>query len=269
MATLKQNSQALRAITDKLKSLPKRPVLTEVTLMPSKDDVIAVPDEGEAFSKVTVNGDANLIAENIAEGVSIFGVTGTHRGGSVFTGSATLSEDGILTFTYEGWEEYENAWHLYDNEGNLIAEETATYFQSVDLSEYMEIGVTYRAVIVLYQHNGSSITLESNPITYGASGRIYLCSNLEIPGGYDSGTVLEPEPTEGVMYHCVYNEGTVDEIDLGESEAIWIQDGEDYGWVELDFFHEQVAVFFRGSGDGWYFDPDKNITNGMISVYQE
>jgi hypothetical protein len=81
MATLKQNSEALRAITDKLKSLPKRHVLTEVTLTPSKDDVVAVPNDGEAFSKVTVNGDTNLVAENIAEGVEIFGVTGTHSGG--------------------------------------------------------------------------------------------------------------------------------------------------------------------------------------------
>lgn len=31
----------------------------------------------------TIKGDANLVAENIAEGVTIFGVTGTHKGGGI------------------------------------------------------------------------------------------------------------------------------------------------------------------------------------------
>ena len=36
---------------------------------------------------MTVKGDANLKAENIAEGVTIFGVTGTHSGQETVTGS--------------------------------------------------------------------------------------------------------------------------------------------------------------------------------------
>lgn len=36
----------------------------------------------------TIKGDANLVAENIADGVTIFGVTGTHQGGG---GGATLT----------------------------------------------------------------------------------------------------------------------------------------------------------------------------------
>lgn len=41
----------------------------------------------------TIKGDANLIAENIAEGVSIFGVSGTHSGGN------TDFEDAFITHT--------------------------------------------------------------------------------------------------------------------------------------------------------------------------
>lgn len=41
----------------------------------------------------TIKGDANLIPANIAEGVSIFGVTGTHSGGD--SGTFTLSFSGM------------------------------------------------------------------------------------------------------------------------------------------------------------------------------
>lgn len=43
----------------------------------------------------TIKGDANLKAENIAEGVSIFGITGTHSGGSSVGGSVET-----ITITY-------------------------------------------------------------------------------------------------------------------------------------------------------------------------
>lgn len=47
----------------------------------------------------TIKGDANLIAANIASGVTIFGITGTHSGGITPTGTITISSNGIYDVT--------------------------------------------------------------------------------------------------------------------------------------------------------------------------
>ena len=51
------------------------------TVTPGTTNQTAVASGRYTTGAVTVKGDANLKAENIAEGVSIFGVTGTHSGG--------------------------------------------------------------------------------------------------------------------------------------------------------------------------------------------
>lgn len=52
------------------------------TITPGTTAQTAVASGRYTTGAVTVKGDANLKAENIAEGVSIFGVTGTHSGGT-------------------------------------------------------------------------------------------------------------------------------------------------------------------------------------------
>lgn len=86
------------------------PVLQEKTVTPSESQQIITPDGGyDALSQVTVLGDANLLAENIKKGVTIFGVTGTYEasggGGSEITNFETAYNQGYnfngttITFT--------------------------------------------------------------------------------------------------------------------------------------------------------------------------
>lgn len=58
------------------------------TVTPTTTNQTAVASGRYTTGDVVVSGDANLVPENIAEGVSIFGITGTHSGGG---GSATVT----------------------------------------------------------------------------------------------------------------------------------------------------------------------------------
>lgn len=84
--SLSTNTTKLNELKNKANNLPDQnppAQLQEKTVTPTKEGLNVVPDSGfDGMSKVTVNGDSNLVPENIKEGVNIFGVDGTHSGGS-------------------------------------------------------------------------------------------------------------------------------------------------------------------------------------------
>ena len=66
--------------------------LQEGHATPGAQDVMLTPEEGyDGFSKVTIDGDPNLVAANIRNGVSIFGVYGGYGGGGSGSGSGSGS----------------------------------------------------------------------------------------------------------------------------------------------------------------------------------
>lgn len=75
------------------------------TVTPGTSNQTAVASGRYTTGDVKVAGDANLVPENIAEGVSIFGVTGTHSGGGgvqTVTGTFACMIKGGARFSYTG-----------------------------------------------------------------------------------------------------------------------------------------------------------------------
>ena len=77
----KTGSAATLTPTAMVEALNGIPTQAAKTVTPSTTDQTAVAKGVFTTGAVTVKGDANLKAENIAEGVGIFGVVGTHSGG--------------------------------------------------------------------------------------------------------------------------------------------------------------------------------------------
>ena len=87
--SLSTNTTKLTELKNKANNLPDQnppAQLQEKTVTPTKEGVSVVPDSGfDGMSKVTVNGDSNLVSENIKKGVVIFGVEGALESGSSAT----------------------------------------------------------------------------------------------------------------------------------------------------------------------------------------
>ena len=92
-------AQIQTALADKASAGSADPVLQSKTVTPSADEQIITADSGyDGLDTVTVEGDVNLVAENIVSGVSIFGIAGSaSTGGS----GGSSAQTAIVTVTID------------------------------------------------------------------------------------------------------------------------------------------------------------------------
>lgn len=75
-------------------NLPEDVVLASITITPTGEEIIKIPQDASGYGMVTVTGDRNLIPENIKKGEKIYGVTGTLD--VLDTSDATATPNDIL-----------------------------------------------------------------------------------------------------------------------------------------------------------------------------
>ena len=110
----------------------------------------------------TIKGDANLKAENIAEGVSIFGVTGTHSGGGGSGGGGGSVETCTVRFDLVDY--------VHDQPGNLyymkpdMSFGIATYQSSrVEFVPPIEVTVIKNSIVVVGGNSFEGLMLNEAP----------------------------------------------------------------------------------------------------------
>jgi len=92
----------LKGLPEAIDTIPAGEAVLQVKAVTPNGKIITVrPDAGyDGLSAVNVAGDACLVPENIAEGVTIYGVTGTHEGGAMEWEDVTVTPNGEeISFT--------------------------------------------------------------------------------------------------------------------------------------------------------------------------
>ena len=78
MSTLNDNTSILQNILQSLENFPN--AQTKEIIPTTDDQIVKADDPYRTLSQVIVKGDSNLVASNIRQGVTIFGIQGTYTG---------------------------------------------------------------------------------------------------------------------------------------------------------------------------------------------
>lgn len=166
------------------------PVVEDVTVSPSTESQVETPSEGYCgigqvnIGAVTADIDANIVPENIKEGVSILGVVGTLSGGSgetpsLYAPTIAISDTGVLTVTDTRNGAFADKYYLIiDNvQGAEITNKT------VDLTTVFAdyaVGV-YNVKVRVTSPNNELLAADSTALTYGVYSITYTLTHVTAP----------------------------------------------------------------------------------------
>ena len=163
------------------------PVVENIAVTPSKEAQVETPSEGYCgigqvnIGAVTADIDANIVPENIKEGVSILGVVGTLSGGSgetpsLYAPTIAISDTGVLTVTDTRNGAFADKYYLIiDNvQGAEITNKT------VDLTTVFAdyaVGV-YNVKVRVTSPNNELLAADSTALTYGVYSITYTLTHV-------------------------------------------------------------------------------------------
>lgn len=139
------------------------------TITPTTTNQTAVASGRYTTGDVVVSGDANLVPENIAEGVSIFGVTGTHSGGGGDVATLTIDADNTYTYAYVD----ENGSLVYEK-GSVVSVALTVPVPQIVLvvatgrDERFNISGDYQKLETLSYPNGAVIWMTGDVTAFGS-----------------------------------------------------------------------------------------------------
>lgn len=188
---IKNNTTELQEILSKVQSLPRKQILQDnKNIVPKKETQIILPDEGyDALAKVIVQGDENLLAENIKEGINIFGVTGT----------LNINSTASLLSLFEEQNEEIIKYNI-DFKFNNIYSETLVYFYYLNNQEIIfnpqNISIDLNNITISSFENslvfimGEALVLEESELPCYYIGQNNELYNMYLIGATNNGTVI-------------------------------------------------------------------------------